>query len=126
MFKDMSRSALTVFIMGLYLIFLGITFLFFPEIMFAILSEPNPPDVASRILGMLFLFLAYFFIRAALEGGEGMKKFFMWTVHTRASVIIFLIVFAALRLTSPLIILFGAIDLVLALWTFWELRKEKK
>ncbi|MHA2269150.1 MAG: hypothetical protein ACXAB8_15235 [Promethearchaeota archaeon] len=126
MIKDMSRAALSVFIMGIYLIFLGITFLFFPEMMFAILAEPNPPDVVSRVLGMIFVLLAYYYIRAALEGGEGMKKFFMWTVHTRASVIIFLIIFAALSLTSPLIVLFGVIDLVMAIWTFWELRKEKK
>ncbi|MHA2039835.1 MAG: hypothetical protein ACW98X_25750 [Promethearchaeota archaeon] len=126
MFKDMSRAALSIFIMGIYIIFLGITFLFFPEMMFAILAEPNPPDVVSRVLGMIFVLLAYYYIRAAFEGGEGMKKFFMWTVHTRASIIIFLIIFAVLSLTSPLIILFGVIDLVMAIWTFWELRKEKK
>ena len=54
-----------------------------------------------------------------------MTKFFMWTVHTRALVIIFNIVFAALELVSPLIIMFGAIDIVGALWTFWALRKDK-
>ena len=124
MFKDMSRAALSIFIFGIYLIFLGITFLFFPELMFTILAEPNPPDVVSRVLGMIFLFLAYYFIRAALDE-EGMKKFFMWTVQTRALVIIFLIVYVVLELVSPLIILFGVIDLAFAVWTFWELRKEK-
>lgn len=120
----MSRAALSVFIFGIYLIFLGITFLFFPGLMFTILAEPNPPDVASRVLGMIFLFLAYYFIRASIDE-EGMKKFFMWTAQTRATVIIFLIIFVILELVSPLIILFGVIDLAFAFWTFWELRKEK-
>ncbi len=124
MFKDMSRAALSVFIFAIYLIFLGITFLFFPELMFSILAEQNPPDVVSRVLGMIFLFLAYYFIRASLEE-EGMKKFFMWTAQTRATVIIFLIVYVILELVSPLIILFGVIDFAFAAWTFWELRKEK-
>jgi len=124
MFKDMSRAAVSVFIMGLYLVFLGITFLFMPEIMFLMLAYPTPPDIASRILGMIFMLLAYYYIRAALDE-EGMTKFFMWTVHTRAVVIIFLSIFAALQLVSPLIIMFGAIDLVAALWTFWALRKDK-
>ncbi len=124
MFKDMSRAALSVFVMGLYLIFLGITFLFMPEIMFLILAYPTPPDIASRILGMIFVLLAYYYIRAALDE-EGMRKFFVWTVHTRAVVIIFLSVFAALQMVSPLIILFGVIDLAAALWTFWALRKDK-
>ncbi|MHA1932408.1 MAG: hypothetical protein ACW96X_07690 [Promethearchaeota archaeon] len=123
MLKDMSRAALSVFIFGIYVIFLGITFLFFPEMMFAVLAEPNPPDVVSRVLGMIFILLAYYYIRAALEE---MKKFFMWTVHTRASIIIFLIIFAALSLTSPLIVLFGVIDLAAAIWTFWALRKDKE
>ena len=120
----MSRAAVSVFIMGLYLVFLGITFLFMPEIMFLMLAYPTPPDIASRILGMIFMLLAYYYIRAALDE-EGMTKFFMWTVHTRAVVIIFLSIFAALQLVSPLIIMFGAIDLVAALWTFWALRKDK-
>lgn len=126
MFKDMSRAALSVFIFGIYLIFLGITFLFFPEMMFAILAEPNPPDVVSRVLGMVFVLFSYIYIRSALDDGEGMVKFFMWTVHTRASVIVFLIIFAALGLTSPIIIVFGVIDLAAAIWTFWALRKDKE
>ena len=124
MFKDMSRAALSVFVMGIYLIFLGITFLFFPEIMFVMLAYPTPPDIVSRILGMIFVLLAYYYIRAALDE-EGMTKFFMWTVHTRAVVIIFLIVFAIVFTVSPLIIIIGVIDLAAAIWTFWALRKDK-
>ena len=123
MFKDMSIAALSVFIFGIYLLFLGVTFLFFLEIMIS-LNSPNPPDIASRILGMIFSLMAYLFIRAALDE-EGMKKFFMWTVHIRFTVIIFQIVFVILELGSPLIIVFGAIDFALGAWTFWELRKEK-
>jgi hypothetical protein len=124
MFKDMSRTALSIFIFGIYLIFLGITFLFVPEMIFSILAYPTPPDIASRVLGMLFLLLAYYYIRGGLDE-EGMGKFFMWTVHTRASIIVFLIVFASLQLASPIIIMFGAIDLAAAIWTFWALRKDK-
>ena len=119
----MSRVALSVFIFGLYELFLGVTFLFFPEMMIS-LNSPNPPDIASRILGMIFVFMAYFFIRAALDE-EGMKKFFMWTVHVRVTVIIFQIFFVAFGLGSPIIIIFGVLDFALAAWTYWELRKEK-
>jgi len=115
---------MSIFIFGIYVIFLGITFLFVPEIMFLMLAYPTPPDIVSRILGMVFLLLAYLYIRAGLDE-EGMTKFFIWSVHTRALVIIFLGVFAALQLVSPLVIMFGAIDLAAALWTFWALRKDK-
>jgi hypothetical protein len=122
MLKDMSRAAMSIFIFGIYIIFLGITFLFVPEIMFLMLAYPTPPDIVSRIMGMVFMFLAYLYIRAALEG---MTKFFMWTVHTRVLVIIFFSIFAALQLVNPLIIMFGVVDLAGALWTFWALRKDK-
>ena len=124
MFKDMSRAAMSVFIFGIYLVFLGISFLFVPEILFSLLAYPTSPDISSRVLGMIFLILAYLFIRAGLDE-EGMKKFYMWTVHIRSVVILFHIVFVTLQLVSPLIILFGGIDLAAALWTFWALRKDK-
>jgi len=117
----MSRAALSVFIFGIYMILLGLTFLLFPELMIS-LTSPNPPDIASRILGMIFLFMAYLFIRVALEE-EGMEKFFMWTVHIRVTVIIFQITFVLLALGNPIIIIFGVIDFAFAAWTFWELRK---
>ena len=123
MFKNMSRAALSVFIFGIYEVFLGLTFLIFPDLMIS-LNSPNPPDIASRILGMIFLFMAYFFIRAALDE-EGMDKFFMWTVHVRVTVIIFQIFFVIFGFGYLFIIIFGVIDFVLAFWTFWELRKQK-
>lgn len=124
MFKDMSRAALSLFIFGIYLVFIGITMLFIPEMMFAILMYPTAPDIMSRLFGMIIILLAYYYIRAALDE-EGMKKFFMWTVHTRASVIIFMIIFAVLQFVSFLILIFGAIDFAAAIWTFWALRKDK-
>ena len=124
MFKDMSRAALSILIFGIYLIFMGITFLFYPEILFTILDYPTDPDIASRVLGMVLFVLAYYYIRAALDE-EGMAKFFMWTVHTRTLVIVLFIVFVVIDLVSALMIVFGVIDLAAAIWTFWALRKDK-
>ncbi len=124
MFKDMSRAALSLLVFGIYLIFIGITMLFAPEVIFAMVMVTTEPDIMSRLFGMLVILLAYYFILAAFDE-EGLEKFFMWTVHTRASVIIFMIIFAVLQFVSFLILIFGAIDLAAALWTFWALRKSK-
>ena len=78
--------------------------------MFAMVMVTTDPDIMSRLFGMIIVFLAYYFIRAALDE-EGMIKFFTLTVHTRATVIIFKIIFAALQFVSFLIVIFGAIDL---------------
>jgi len=124
MFKDMSRAALSVFIFGIYLIIIAIIFLFVPEILFSIVMVPTDPDIMSRLFGMILVLLAYYYIRAALDE-EGLEKFFMWTVHTRATVIIFMIIFVALQLVSFIVLIFGAIDFAGAIWTFWAIRKDK-
>ena len=120
----MSRAAFSLFVFGIYMICIGIFFLFFPNIIFMILAYPTDPDIASRVLGMVIIIIAYYYVRSALDE-EGMREFYKWTVHTRASVIIFLIFFVVFRLVSPLIIIFSVIDLAGAIWTFWALRKEK-
>ncbi len=122
--KKLSRAAMSLLIFGVYLIFMGIIFLFVPEIMFTLLAYPTPPDIMSRLFGMIIVLLAYYYIRAALQD-EGMANFFLWTVHTRALVIVFFIIFTVLGLVSPLIIMFGVIDLACAIWTWWALRKDK-
>ncbi|MFX0024700.1 MAG: hypothetical protein ACFE9S_20500 [Candidatus Hermodarchaeota archaeon] len=114
MFKDMSRTALSLFIFGLYLIIIAIIFLFIPEILFSIVMVPTDPDIMSRLFGMIILFLAYYIIRAALDE-EGLTKFFIWTVHTRATVIIFQIVFVAIQIVSFIVLFFGLIDLAAAI-----------
>lgn len=54
-----------------------------------------------------------------------MTNFFTWTVHTRGLVIIFFIVFTVMNLVSPMVMMFGAVDLAGAIWTWWALGKEK-
>jgi hypothetical protein len=122
--KKLSNAAMSVFVFGIYMISLGFIFLFVPEFIFLILAYPTPPDIASRILGMIFFFLAYYYIRAGLQD-EGMTNYFTWTVHTRGLVIVFLIVFTMMNLVSPMVILFGAVDLAGAIWTWWALGKDK-
>ena len=45
-----------------------------------------------------------------------------WTVHTRSLVVVFFGVFVALGLAQPMLIGFGVIDLLAALWTNRALR----
>ncbi|MFW9865270.1 MAG: hypothetical protein ACFFEN_04155 [Candidatus Thorarchaeota archaeon] len=123
MFKDMSRAALSLFVFGIYMILIGIFFLCFPELIFGILALPTEPDIASRILGMVIIIIAYYYIRSSLNE-EGMSKFYRWTTHTRASVIIFLIFFAIFKLANPLIVVFGIIDLAGAIWTYRALHND--
>ncbi len=54
-----------------------------------------------------------------------MAMFYIWTIHTRISAIVVLSIFAMLGLAPPVIIAFGAVDLLGAVWTILELRKSE-
>ncbi|MBA7477250.1 hypothetical protein ES707_12654 [subsurface metagenome] len=53
-----------------------------------------------------------------------MASFYSWTIHTRVSAIVVLSIFAILDLAHPVIVAFGAVDLLGAVWTILELRKS--
>ncbi|MFX1477315.1 MAG: hypothetical protein ACFFCI_04215 [Promethearchaeota archaeon] len=123
MFKDMSRAALSLFVFGMYMILMGSFFLCFPEFIYGMLALPTELVITSRVLGMVIIIIAYYYNRSSLNE-EGMRNFYKWTVHTRASVIFFLILFVIFKLANPLIVVFGFIDLAGAIWIYRALHKD--
>ena len=113
----MSKAALSVFVFGIYLILLGIILMVIPNVLLTIFGIPTTTEVWVRVVGMLVLLLGYYYTRASRNEKE-MISFFRWTVHARSSVIIFFIIFVALGFVTPLLILFGVVDLVAAIWTW--------
>jgi hypothetical protein len=53
-----------------------------------------------------------------------MTDFFRFTVHARAPVIVFVVAFVAFGLAQPMMIGFGVVDLLGAIWTALALRSE--
>lgn len=119
----MSNSARSVFVFGLYLVGLGLILLVVPNVLLGLFFLPATTDVWIRVVGMLLLFLAFYYIQTARQE---MKEFFQWTVYIRSSVIVFFIVFVLLGYAPPQLILFGAVDLLGALWTALALRSSAK
>ena len=115
----MSKSATTVFVFGIYLIVIGLAFLVTPNLALELFGFPTTSEPWIRVMAMLLLLLAYYYIQAAR--GE-MTGFFRLTVHARTAVILFFIVFVVLDLAQPTLLLFGLVDLLAAIWTAWTLR----
>ena len=115
----MSNSAKSVFANGIYEVILGIPLLVAPNLLLGLFGLPATSEVWIRVVGLLFLLFAYLMIRAA---HAELTEFFRWTVHARASIIVFVIAFVALGLVQPILILFGVIDLLSAIWTGLTLR----
>jgi hypothetical protein len=117
----MSKSALSVFVFGLYLALLGIVLLVVPNFLLGLFFLPPTTEVWIRISGMLLLFLGFYYTQAARKE---MTDFFRWTIYVRATVILFFTAFVLLGLAEPSLILFGVVDLLGAIWTGAALRSE--
>ena len=118
----MTKSAKTVFIWGIYLILLGGILVVAPNALLRVFGFPATNEVWIRVVGVLLLILAYYSIEAAWKE---YADFFQWSVYARASVIVFFTGFVILGLAQPMLILFGAIDLLGATWTGLALRSSQ-
>lgn len=117
--NGMSRAAKSVMVFGVYLIGMGVNLVAAPELFLSTFGFPATNEVWLRVVGMLALLLAFYYIQSARLG---LVEFFRLTVYTRASVIIFFGAFVALGYAQPTLILLGVADLLGAIWTARELR----
>jgi hypothetical protein len=70
---------------------------------------------------MLVIFLGvYYFVAAHAE----LRLFMVWSAPLRASVFIFFGAFVLAGLAPSVLLLFGAVDLAAALWTWSAFRNE--
>ena len=115
----MSKAATSVLVFGVYLIVLGLVFLLAPNLPLGLLGFPATTEPWIRVMAVLLLILAYYYIQAARKEMTG---FFLLTVHGRASVIVFFVALVAFGLAQPTLIMFGVVDLLAAIWTAWALR----
>ena len=116
----MSKAALSMFVFGIYVIVLGVILMVIPNVLLSLFGIPATTEVWVRVVGMLVFLIGYYYVRASRNEKE-MISFYRWTVHARSSVIIFFIIFVALGFVSPLLILFGVVDLLAAIWTWKSL-----
>jgi hypothetical protein len=117
----MRKSAKSVAAFGIYLLGVGLGFLLLPNLMLSLFGFDTTSEPWIRVVAMLVLILAYYYIQAARHAR---KEFFRFTVHARALVILFFGAFVALGIAAPMLLLFGLVDLAAALWTASALKSE--
>ena len=118
----MSNSARSVFIFGIYVVVLGIILMVAPNALLTLFGMPATHEVWIRVVGMLLVLIAFYYIQAARQE---LTAFFQLTVYARASVILFFAVFVVSGLVQPVLILFGVVDLIAAIWTGLTLRSSR-
>lgn len=117
----MSRPARSVCVFAGYLVLLGFILVAAPNLLLTTFGIPPTNEVWIRVVGVLVVILGFYFAQAARKE---ITDFFRWTVPARSAVIVFFIAFVLLGWAKPVIILFGAIDLIGAIWTFMALHSS--
>jgi hypothetical protein len=115
----MSRSAQSVLVFGLYLVAVGFALVAIPNPLLVLLQFPASSEVWPRVVGVLALVLAYYYVQAARHE---LTAFFRWTVTARAAVFALFTALVLLRLAPAPLALLGGVDLLAAAWTGMALR----
>ncbi len=103
-----------------YLVGLGLVLLAMPNVLLGVFGMPTTTEVWVRVVGMLVLFLAYYYHIAARNELTALMR---GTVHVRSSVIVFFTAFVLLGYANAMLIGFGVVDLFGAIWTAMALRE---
>lgn len=117
----MSNPAKSVFVHGIYLAGSGISLITVPNLLFGMLGIAPSTEVWPRIVGVLTLILGFYFIQAARKEN---LEFIRWTVYARLTFMSFCIIFVLLQFIGAVLLLFGLLDLLGALWTAQTLRSH--
>lgn len=112
-----ARRSLAVF--GVYLLGLALVLLIVPNVLLGLFGLPPTQEVWIRVVGMLVGFLGYYDVRYGTEAG---RYFLQLSVHVRLSVPAFFLAFVLLAGAPWQLLLFGIVDLLGAVWTWWSLR----
>lgn len=115
----MSNPAKSVFVFGLYELMIGCGLMIIPNALLVFFSFPSSNEVWIRVIGALICIFAFYDFQAARCE---LTNYFRWSVYARSSVILFFTAFVLSGLASPMLILFGVIDLLGAIWTALALR----
>ena len=116
----MNSAAKTVYYFGFYLLLLSVALTAFPNVLLTLFQMPETNEVWIRVVGVLVFSIGIYYVFMAQTNNT---LFLTITVFIRTSILLWFIVFVLISWAEPMLILFGVIDVLGALWTYLELKK---
>jgi hypothetical protein len=114
-------AAKTVLYFGFYLYVTGLTLLVAPNFLLSTFKMPVTEEVWIRVVGVLVTAIAFYYHQIGSKNIEAMLPL---TVVARVFVFLSFVAFVVLQFVSPMLLVFGAIDLLGAVWTWMALKKK--
>jgi hypothetical protein len=118
-----TRAAVSVLAFGVYMLVMGVLLLAVPNVLLSLVRYPITDELWLRVLGVVTLILGYYYTVAARDE---LTSFFRASVIARPLLIVFFCTFVALGIAEPVLVLFGVVDLLGAIWTALALRYSQE
>jgi hypothetical protein len=115
----MSTPARTVAVFGVYMLVVGLSFIFIPNIVLPLFGFGITTEIWIRVLGLLVMIVGIYYLSCARNE---IQSFFQVSVFGRVAFCIGLVTLAFLNVGASTLIVFGLIDLAGAVWTWRSLR----
>lgn len=110
----MDSSTLSILVFGIYLIFVGAGFLFIPNTLLPLFKFAKTEEPWIRVVGILVLIIALFYLVAAYYN---ITVIYWTTVFGRSFVMLSFAGLVIAKKAHPMLLLFGVIDALGAIWT---------
>jgi hypothetical protein len=117
----MSNLARSITVFGIYLLLAGLSFIFIPNVVLPIFGFPPTTEIWIRLTGLLTAILGMYFLHSVRYDD---RHFYRATLYARLIFFTGVTLFVIFKLASPMLIAFGAIDLIGAAWTWSALRAD--
>ena len=114
----MDPTTTSIFVFGIYLIFVGAGFLFIPNTILPLFRFPKTEEPWIRVMAILILIIAFFYLVGA---HHRIVPIYWATVIGRLFVFLSFLILILTKKAKPMLLAFGTIDLLGALWTLLTL-----
>ena len=119
--NSMDAAAKSLVVFGVYLLLNAVGLVFTPNIVLGLFELPATNEPWIRVLGLLAGVIGYYYIFAARHG---LRALFPATVHGRGVASAVFLGLVVAKLGPWQLLLFGAVDLLAALWTHFALKQR--
>lgn len=117
----MSKSAISAKVFAVYLFIVGAVLTVAPNFLLSIFRMASTTEVWIHVVGVIVFMLGVY---AWVAGKHENRPMLEASVYTRSFVFLAFTTFAVIGLASPTLIVFGIVELVGAMWTYFALRTD--
>jgi uncharacterized membrane protein len=119
----MNRVDKSIFIFGLYSLVMGIALLFMPNFILPLVGIPTTNEAWVYLLGFVLICSSYYYLRSSLNSNRAFAEYTTQTRFLAPLVVSFLII---TKKADWHFLAFGIVDSLGGLWTWIELKKQKR